>query len=83
MNLIQEYTLSLLLPHLQALALTKPQRAIVIADVSRRLDSLLFHWGDLVFRYTIPILGTEEASFWEPLYRQSGDSFACRCCNQK
>jgi hypothetical protein len=57
-NLIQEYTQELLLPHLQALALSKPQRAIVIADVSQRLESLLFQW--------ILVLGTEEASFWEP-----------------
>ena len=66
MTVIQEYTQGLLLPHLQALALSKPQRAIVIDDVSRRLESLLFHWGDLAFRRTILILGTEEASFWEP-----------------
>jgi hypothetical protein len=66
MTMIHEYTHGLLLPHLQALALSKPQRAIVIDDVSRRLESLLFHWGDLAFRRTILILGTEEASFWEP-----------------
>ncbi len=66
MDLIQEYTQVLLLPHLQALALTKPQRAIVIDDVQRRLESLLYHWGDLAFRRTILTLGTEEASFWEP-----------------
>ena len=66
MTVIQDYTEGLLLPHLQALVLSKPQRAIVIEDVSRRLDSLLFHWGDLAFRRTILILGTEEAWFWEP-----------------
>jgi hypothetical protein len=65
-NLIQEYTQGLLLPHLHALALSKPQQAIVIEDVSVRLESLLFHWGDLAFRRTILTLGIEEASFWEP-----------------
>jgi hypothetical protein len=66
MTVIQGYTQSLLLSQLRALALSKRQRAIVVEDVSRRLESLLFHWSDLAFRRTILILGTEEASFWEP-----------------
>jgi hypothetical protein len=66
MTVIQEYTQGLLLPQLRSLGLNKRQREIVIDDVSGRLESLLFHWSDLAFRRTILILGTEEASFWEP-----------------
>ena len=66
MTVIQGYTQSLLLPQLRSLALSKRQREIVVEDVSRRLESLLSHWSDLAFRRTILILGTEEASFWEP-----------------
>ena len=66
MTVIQGYTQSVLLPQLRSLALSKRQRAIVLEDVSRRLESLLSHWSDLAFRRTILILGTEEASFWEP-----------------
>ena len=66
MTVIQGYIQFVLLPQLRSLALTKRQRAIVVEDVSRRLESLLFHWSDLEFRRTILILGTEEASFWEP-----------------
>ena len=66
MTVIQGYTQSVLLPQLRSLALSKRQREIVVEDVSRRLESLLFHWSDLAFRRTILILGTEEASFWEP-----------------
>ena len=66
MTVIQGYTQSVLLPQLRSLALSKRQREIVIDDVSQRLESLLFHWSDLAFRRTILILGTEEASFWEP-----------------
>jgi hypothetical protein len=67
MTVIQGYTQSLLLPQLRALTLSKRQLAIVVEDVSRRLESLLFHWNDFAFRRTILTLGTEEASFWEPL----------------
>ena len=66
MTLIDGYTQTLLLPQLRSLALSNRQQAIVVEDVSRRLKSLLFHWNDLEFRRTILILGTEEASFWEP-----------------
>ncbi len=66
MTVYQGYTQSVLLPQLRALSLSKRQRAIVLEDVSRRLESLLFHWSDLAFRRTILMLGTEEASFWEP-----------------
>ena len=66
MSVVQGYTQSLLLPQLRSLALSKRQREIVVEDVSRRLESLLSHWSDLAFRRTILILGTEEASFWEP-----------------
>ncbi len=34
--------------------------------MSRRLESLLSRWSDFAFRRTILVLGTEEASFWEP-----------------
>jgi len=66
MTVIQGYTQSVLLPQLRSLALSKRHRAIVIDDVSRRLESLLFHWNDQAFRRTILMLGTEEATFWEP-----------------
>jgi len=66
MTVIQGYTQSVLLPQLRSLALSKRQREIVLEDVSRRLESLLFHWNDQTFRRTILMLGTEEATFWEP-----------------
>jgi hypothetical protein len=66
MTVIQEYMQAVLLPQLRSLALTKRQRAIVVDDVSRRLESILYHWSDIAFRRTSLILGTEEASFWEP-----------------
>ena len=66
MPVIQGYTQSVLLPQLRSLALSKRQREIVLEDVSRRLESLLFHWNDQAFRRTILMLGTEEATFWEP-----------------
>jgi hypothetical protein len=66
MNLIQGYTLSVLKPQLRSLGLTRRQRETVVNDVTRRLESLLFHWSDESFRPTALVLGTEEASFWEP-----------------
>ncbi len=66
MTVIRGYTQSVLLPQLRSLALSKRQRAIVLDDVSRRLESLLFHWNDQAFRRTILMPGTEEATFWEP-----------------
>jgi len=66
MNVIQGYTQTVHLPQLRSLALNKRQREIVVEDVSRRLESLLFHWNDQAFRRTILMLGSEEATFWEP-----------------
>jgi hypothetical protein len=66
MSVIHEYIGSLLVPQLRSLGLDKRQREIVAGDVTERLESLLSHWGDLPFRRTILVLGTEEASFWEP-----------------
>ena len=66
MTVIQEYTQSVLAPQLLTLGLNKHQRAIVLDDVAQRLESLLAHWHDLPFRRTVLVLGTEEASFWEP-----------------
>ena len=65
--MIQEYTQAVLLAQLRVLALSKRQREIVVNDVTRRLESVLSNWSDLAFRRTILILGTEEATFWEPL----------------
>jgi hypothetical protein len=66
MTVIEEYAQSVLAPQLLTLGLNKHQRAIVLEDVARRLESLLSHWSDLPFRRTVLVLGTEEASFWEP-----------------
>jgi hypothetical protein len=66
MTVILEYTQSVLAPQLLALGLNKHQRQIVLEDVTQRLESLLAHWSDLSFRRTVLVLGTEEASFWEP-----------------
>lgn len=66
MSVVQGYTRSVLAPQLQALGLSKTQRAIIVADVTMRLESLLSHWHDLEFRRTILLLGTEEGTFWEP-----------------
>jgi len=66
MNVIREYTQSVLLPQLRSLGLTKRQREVVVKDVTQRLESVLFHWTDQSFRRTTLVLGTEEASFWEP-----------------
>ena len=66
MSVVQEYTQAVLAPQLLSLGLNKHQRAVVLQDVAERLESLLSHWSDLPFRRTILVLGTEEASFWEP-----------------
>ncbi len=66
MNLSQRYTQSLLVPQLRSLGLSKRQWEIVAHDVTPRLESVLSHWHDASFRRTILVLGTEEASFWEP-----------------
>lgn len=66
MNVVQRYTHSVLVPQLRSLGLSERQREIVVADVTMRLESLLSHWHELPFRRTILVLGTEEASFWEP-----------------
>jgi hypothetical protein len=64
--LIEGYTQSVLAPQLLSLGLNKHQRQIVVDDVTHRLESLLSHWSDLAFRRTVLVLGTEEATFWEP-----------------
>ena len=66
MRLVQGYTNSILVPQLASLGLTKRQRKIVAEDVTQRLESLLSHWSDVPFRRTVLVIGTEEASFWEP-----------------
>jgi hypothetical protein len=66
MTAVEDYTRSVLGPQLLSLGLNKHQRAIVVDDVTRRLESLLSHWSDLPFRRTVLVLGTEEASFWQP-----------------
>ncbi len=66
MAIVQEYTQSVLAPQLLSLGLNKHQRQVVLEDVTGRLESLLSHWSDLPFRRTVLVLGTEEASFWEP-----------------
>jgi hypothetical protein len=66
MNVVQDYTQSALVPQLRSLGLSKRQWEIVADDVTQRLESVLSHWHDESFRRTILVLGTEEASFWEP-----------------
>jgi hypothetical protein len=66
MNVVQEYTQSVLGPQLRSLGLSKRQWGIVVDDVTQRLESLLSHWTDEPFRRTLLVPGTEEASFWEP-----------------
>ena len=66
MNVVQEYTQSVLALQLRSLGLTERQRRVVVADVTRRLESVLSHWKDGPFRRTVLALGTEEAWFWEP-----------------
>src|SRR5205085_62656 len=51
---------------LLSLGLNKHQRQVILEDVTGRLESLVSHWSDLPFRRTVLVLGTEEASFWEP-----------------
>jgi hypothetical protein len=66
MNVVGGYTQSILVPQIRSLGLSKRQWEIVVDDVTQRLESLLSHWNDEPFRRTILVLGTEEASFWEP-----------------
>jgi hypothetical protein len=66
MNVAQDYTQSALVPRLRSFGLSKRQWEIVAEDVTQRLESVLSHWNDESFRRTILVLGTEEASFWEP-----------------
>jgi hypothetical protein len=66
MVVVRGYTQSVLGPQLRSLGLGERQREIVAEDVARRLESVLSHWSDVPFRRAILVLGTEEASFWEP-----------------
>lgn len=66
MTVIQGYVQGVLVPQLRSLGLSKFQGEIVADDVTQRLTSLLSIWHNLPFRRTILVLGTEEASFWEP-----------------
>jgi hypothetical protein len=66
MNIVQEYAQGVLVPQLRSLGLSKRQWEIVEDDVTQRLESILSHWNDEPFRRTVLVLGTEEASFWEP-----------------
>ena len=73
----------LLLPHLRALALSKPQRAIVIEDVSRRLESSALSLGRFGIPTYDPHFGDRRGIVLGAVHCQSGNSFACRCRNQK
>jgi hypothetical protein len=66
MSVIQGYTQTVLDPQLRSLGLAKQQREIIVEDVTDRLESLLSRWPDARFRQTVLVLGTEEATFWEP-----------------
>ena len=66
MNVVSDYVNGVLDRQLLTLGLNKHQRQIVLADVQRRLVSLLSHWQDVQFRRTVLEVGKEEASFWRP-----------------
>jgi hypothetical protein len=66
MTVIHDYAQAVLTPQLLSLGLNRHQREIVVGDVTQRLESLLSHWSDLAFRRTVLVVGTEEATFWEP-----------------
>jgi hypothetical protein len=66
MEVIDGYVKSLLAPQLRSLGLSPQQVGVVIGEVRERLQSLHFHWNDVPFRQALLVLGTEEASFWEP-----------------
>ncbi len=63
---VDGYVTTTLLPQLRALGLMSQQRALIAGDVRQRLLSLLGRWDDSVFRATALLLGTEDATFYQP-----------------
>jgi hypothetical protein len=63
---IESYFRSLLRPQLKILGLSSKQQLLVCEDVHARLDSLMRNWDDVVFRRTALLLGTEDATFYQP-----------------
>ena len=64
--IIESYLRSLLRPQLQVMGLNKRQQDLVCDDIHARLSSLLGNWDDTVFRKTTLLLGTEDATFYQP-----------------
>jgi hypothetical protein len=65
-SIVDAYSRSILRPQLRALGLNIKQQSIILADVCRRLNSLLAHWSDSRFRQTALLCGVEEATFYNP-----------------
>lgn len=63
---IESYFRTLLRPQLTALGLNGKQQRLVCDDVHSRLSSLIGNWDDVVFRRTALLLGTEDATFYQP-----------------
>ena len=64
--IIESYFRSLLRPQLEILGLSSKQQLLGGEDVNARLNSLMGNWDDVVFRRTALLLGTEEATFYQP-----------------
>ena len=64
--IIESYLRSVLRPQLQVMGLNKKQEDLVCGDIHARLSSLLGNWDDIVFRKTALLLGTEDATFYQP-----------------
>ena len=66
-DVVERYLTSTLLPQLRELGLTNAQRMLIGDDIRQRLLSLLGRWGDPIFRATALLLGTEDATFYQPV----------------
>jgi hypothetical protein len=63
---IESYLRTLLRPQLSALGVNGKQQNLVCDDIHTRLSSLLGNWDDVMFRHTALLLGTEDATFYQP-----------------
>lgn len=65
-SVIDTYRTTVLQPQLHDLQLTPAQVRLIGDDIRQRLQSLLGRWDDPVFRATALLLGTEDATWYEP-----------------